>query len=176
MTRFARGAKWGMRGASDDDASDVRDSRSASARLPNPRVARRSTSRRERRLLLRRNSMSLARLRPPGPILPLPPGEGRGEGARQSKAHRSPTPPHPNTLPEREGNRGGASNLLVILRYSEGSLAASRKCERFFAALRMTSSIGGRHSRPYGSGLLHVPKLRGAVEREAEFRPRLDFR
>ena len=37
------------------------------------------------------------------PVLPLPRGEGRGEGARQSHAPGFPTPPHPNPLPGGEG-------------------------------------------------------------------------
>jgi UDP-GlcNAc:undecaprenyl-phosphate/decaprenyl-phosphate GlcNAc-1-phosphate transferase len=42
---------------------------------------------------------------PEGNVLPLPPGEGRGEGARQSNALGIPTPPHPDPLPEGEGVR-----------------------------------------------------------------------
>src|SRR5687768_14953975 len=57
-------------------------------------------------------------LTPPGPsraILPLPPGEGWGEGIcesniapiayRRSRHLLSPVPPHPDPLPEGEGER-----------------------------------------------------------------------
>src|SRR5450432_3282763 len=37
-------------------------------------------------------------------LLPLPPGEGRGEGVLNIRATRHRAPPHPNPLPEGEGN------------------------------------------------------------------------
>src|SRR5688500_3135173 len=41
------------------------------------------------------------------PVLPLPPGEGGGEGARQSKCSRTPDAPSPYPLPEGEGTIEG---------------------------------------------------------------------
>ena len=47
-------------------------------------------------------------------LLPLPPGEGRGEGP--CPEHRGPlsqaTPPHPNPLPGGEGTEGTRQNQL----------------------------------------------------------------
>src|SRR5215216_5956066 len=39
------------------------------------------------------------------PFLPLPPGEGGGEGAFQINRFSLRTPPHPNPLPKGEGTR-----------------------------------------------------------------------
>jgi DNA mismatch repair protein MutL len=48
------------------------------------------------------------------PFLPLPPGEGRGEGAWGARGPLDvPTPPHPNLLPEGEGTRAAALSPTV---------------------------------------------------------------
>jgi hypothetical protein len=45
----------------------------------------------------------LAQCRRGPQYLPLPPGEGRGEGGLQGRMHGHSIPPHPNPLPEGEG-------------------------------------------------------------------------
>ncbi|HEV2292608.1 MAG TPA: PVC-type heme-binding CxxCH protein [Tepidisphaeraceae bacterium] len=46
-----------------------------------------------------------------GPFPPFTPGEGRGEGARESTGSRTQTPPHPNLLREGEGTGGKLATL-----------------------------------------------------------------
>ncbi|HEV2292683.1 MAG TPA: DNA mismatch repair endonuclease MutL [Tepidisphaeraceae bacterium] len=50
----------------------------------------------------------------PAPLLPLPPGEGRGEGAWESSSSRNLTPPHPDLLPEGEGTRADVAPQTTV--------------------------------------------------------------
>src|SRR5687768_572000 len=51
-------------------------------------------------------------------VPPLPPGEGRGEGARESNGSRPSTPPHPNPLPEGEGIEESLADRWIVSRFN----------------------------------------------------------